>query len=214
MSRIDPDGGSTETQCTNSAGEVILDDGIDNGIIYRLSDDYFKASIGSDIMDFSTKIFDDGKWLGTPNEFVGFIVQQMGFIDNLNSNSLNIDRTPKRGGDFRFQISPLGTRNDFELVKFKDGEIPFSMSIDSGVTLRSIYNIRSALEHERRHIDQGFLGNFDFGTESFKLNRESVAYRRQIRGKWFPFSIESFQKGTRATLKDFTNQYWKIHFPN
>jgi RHS repeat-associated protein len=198
INSIDPDGGFT--QWLDSGGNVVHDDGINNGIVYRVNDGFsFNGDIGA-LTSNSKLLVDKWKFVGSDSDLKWLVKSQFKFIDNFSTNSFdfNVDG----GGKHALSVSPLSS-DDFDELSKVSGAIQFGINKTSRI-FGNVYNLRSGLEHEKRHIEQGFLGEFYFGLDAdnvlFHQIREIDAYHFQMKGKWFSKATSSFQNSTKINL--------------
>lgn len=154
ISGVDPDGGFN--QGVNSKGEVVFDDGLDDGNVFLVNDG-FTGEINdlATLQANSTQIVNDWVWMGTNSQLFDYVHSQFSSVglnsfanyeigNDKNGFAVDVFDTYRNGagnyvvkgdrnvGNWRFMINNIpSTKNSF---------------------LGDVYSLRNALAHEKGHV--------------------------------------------------------------
>ncbi|MBK7010194.1 MAG: RHS repeat-associated core domain-containing protein [Saprospiraceae bacterium] len=162
INMIDPDGRAPENIGVDRNGNVVYDDGKNDGNLFLVKDGAGKLYNSDDLQKNSTQLAKDNVWVANEKQLVEYVQSQWERAGNGMSSLvhvLDIKITNNKNG---FAIGAFVGKKDASgniLINAKPlGDINFLIQYKKGEEnhhLSNPYNTRNALGHEKQHIKQG-----------------------------------------------------------
>ncbi|ELR73394.1 hypothetical protein C900_04246 [Fulvivirga imtechensis AK7] len=207
---VDYDGGFWD-QGINSKGEIVYDNGINNGNVYLVNDGYSEPIQSlSQLKENSTQIVANNIWIGTESQLKNYVLSQFAFVDFAWPYAVRIKESLNQGFtmDTKKLIKTSGSEVMLKPKAIEDFAFEIRYSTSQGnVILGNVYNVRNSLEHEKRHFITTLTminsGIEQVGFSSYERAREwseqgAITYQRN-RPSWIR---------TNAAFKAYTRDYW------
>ncbi len=208
---VDPDGGKKFDQGINRKGDIVFDNGNNNGNVFLVNDGYTEKITSLDQLKAnSSQLTSNWKWIGTELQMKDFIQSQLSFanasftkvdiVQSFNEYEKPANAMEAQMGSLQFKdgkiiATPLGKGRGGLTVK----NIPGS----SNLILGDVYNVRSTLEHESRHQIQITRVTTFNKYKDYKYFIENDAVNSQMKGKWFNKSSIKYQNQVKAYPSQF-----------
>ncbi|MFD2744736.1 MULTISPECIES: RHS repeat domain-containing protein [Sphingobacterium] len=217
---IDPDGMRPEDFFekdnigVNKKGDVVYDDGKDDGNLFLVNDNAGKINNLADLKNNSTQLSKDYQWVASEEQLLDYVKSQWHHAEG----GLNVFLEMKTTETTVSFISNQRKSGSLGVIGFQmnaDGyvsgaasifETSFNIEVDPqmrGSIFTNPYNTRNTIAHEKRHLwqmsefRQGLMRRSDVNT----LERDAIGYQR---------SVPSWNK-TTSSFKKSVNTYEKRH---
>ena len=161
IANIDPDGRSVQNIGVNSNGDVVFDDGKDDGNLFVINDGVECVETLEQLEANSTQLFDNHELVGSESDLKDYVMSQWkhsenGFMPMENvisaevvTGSRGMSVNTREGTEIEGeQVSR--SRDDLDNVTLK---IKYSKE-GMNIGLSNPYNTRNALGHEKQHLRQ------------------------------------------------------------
>ena len=162
LNLIDPTGKGPENIGVDKKGNVVFDDGKDDGNLFLVNDGTDKISSLDELKSNSIQLTKNNVWIGSDQQMVDYIKNQMSFVDNIDPNMF----VKKDGNGLNISIANR-TKNGLEVsglyIVGEDSKIKIKVASEFGFGINYIpgseslfnpYDIRNLLSHEGRHMSQ------------------------------------------------------------
>ncbi len=213
VSSVDPDGGFN--QGVNSNGDVVFDDGLDDGNIFLVNAD-FSGEIGdlATLMANSVQLFSGQEFIGTPTQMENYVLSQFKFtgLQSFPTVSTNIN-AGKNSLSVASREARIRANGNYEVRGKSYSDWVFSINYSKGTksTLFSdVYNLRNSLERESYHANQttGIMHSYNewktFASErTYKQWSEHGAINYQRNHKSFNWTTPSYSQGVQRYYNSY-----------
>ncbi|UII76992.1 DUF6443 domain-containing protein [Flagellimonas sp. HMM57] len=190
----DPDGMSPLLQIINLKGEIIYDDGTNDGDVNVALTFDSELSEG----DQQLEITKDGKLVGDDgllNFYVDSQIKQATPDADFGEVTVSTDADDK-SETFATSIGGIQI-SDGKVVKTPTEEKTLDISIDRNksehTSLNNVYNLRSTLEHEEGHISQRGDTKVFNNSKEYTKYREEGAYKKQKQSPTFSKTTQKYK---------------------
>ncbi len=190
----DPDGMSPLLQIINLNGEIIYDDGTNDGDVNVALTFNSELSEG----DQQLEITKAGKLVGDDGLLNFYVDSQIkNATPDADFGEVTVSTDAKDKSErYETSIGGLQVVND-KVVKTPTDEKTLSISVDRDktehTTLNNVYNLRSTLEHEEGHISQRGETKVFNNTKEFVKYREESAYKKQKQSPTFSKTTQKYK---------------------
>jgi RHS repeat-associated protein len=215
---IDPDGGTTFDQGINLKGEIVYDNGINNGNVFLVNEGYTEKITSLDqLISNSTQVVKEWVWQDNNRiSILDFARLQTSFaypgMDFGKKENWSVRENPGKNGLAVSGSVTWGKKDGKGFVGLSTDPRGVDITYNPGqknLLLGNIYNLRSALSHEGFHLYQRTLipssGKYFDTVKDARNWVEKNAVKYQIGNKWW--GKVNFQSPTWPTQK-LTKEQW------
>lgn len=159
---IDPDGRAPDTIGVDKIGNIVFDNGKNDGNLFLIKDDVKNVMNSKDLLKNAVQLAENNIWVGNDNQLIEYVKSKWNHEGNgLNSLIFVLD-TKVSNTQNAFSVNTFeGKKDAFGniLVNAKPlDDVSFTIHYKKGKEnphLSNPYNTRNALGHEKQHIKQG-----------------------------------------------------------
>lgn len=165
-------------------GNVIYDDGIDDGNLFLINEGAKKISDLNELKMNSIQLTKDYKWIGTGQQMIDYVKSQWAFAEGgfdwfPSTNKFSVIDAEGQGG---FAVSAL--REEVSGIIKNRSSFDIDLKIygveNENHILSNPYNTRNSISHEKRHLRQGVKYEHR-SVKDFNLNYlelDAIKYQR------------------------------------
>jgi RHS repeat-associated protein len=216
---IDPDG--RFTQWVGRDGEVVADDGIDNGTVYFVNEGYEFNGDTEELTENSTAITENFMVVADSDLVKEYVVSQLfKGLDGLDKSFFSGGIFTIDSNDESFAVSNMivgkRTEEGITLSGSKKTELNPTLTINydssrKNELLSNVYNTRNTLEHESAHYWNNLGMIYSNEGKSFKSIREGKIYDEN-QAMDFQVSTPTHKKTTskyKSSIQSYRKRYKK-----